>query len=218
MIREMLRAITEKFHLNALDTGAYRTLKANGMTFRIWAFRAEGLGHVSAMEASGFFGLMKMDTLIINPTEVDMPLFSYDRVHAMGNDTLIFELYDTLLGKTDLSAVAAVKTAAAGLPDHDLGRHWYDSIKLPESLSKKGKKPQTPAFDRTARDYLEAFLAATQNAPVWADGDAKREKASVYVEGLLTHGGPSTDVFKKALGEETTADLFRRVLFGTRLM
>lgn len=217
MIQTMLRTVTEQFHLNALDTGAYRTLKANGMTFRIWAFRVEGLGHVSAMEASGFFGLMKMDTLIITPTEVDMPLFSYDRVHAMGNDTLIFELYDTLLGKPDLSPVAGVKAAAAGLPDHDLGEHWYDPIKLPESLSKKGKKPQTPAFDRTTRDYLQAFLTAAKNAPACDDGDAKREKASVYVEGLLEHGGPSTDVFKKALGQEKTADLFRRVLFGTHL-
>jgi len=218
MIQTMLRTVTEQFHLNALDTGAYQTLKANGMTFKIWAFRAEGLGHVSAMEASGFFGLMKMDTLIITPTEVDMPLFSYDRVHAMGNDTLIFELYDTLLGDKNLEATAAVKAAAAALPDHDLGEHWYDSIKLPESLSKKGKKPQTPAFDQTTRDYLEAFLADAKNAPVCDDADAKREKASVYVQGLLTHGGPSTYVFKKALGEERTADLFRRVLFGTHFL
>lgn len=217
MIQTMLRAVTEKFHLNALDTGAYQTLKANGMTFKIWAFRAEGLGHVSAMSASGFFGLMKMDTLIITPTEVDMPLFSYDRVYAMGNDTLIFELYDTLLGDKNLAATAAVKAAAEALPDHDLGKHWYDSIKLAESLSKKGKKPQTPAFDKVTLDYLEAFLEDAQKAPLCSDAEAKREKASVYVEGLLEHGGPSTDVFKKGIGEEKTADLFRRVLFGTRL-
>lgn len=217
MIQSMLRTITEQYHLNALDTGAYQTLKANGMTFKIWAFRAEGLGHVSAMEASGFFGLMKMDTLIITPTEVDMPLLSYDRVHAMGNDTLIFELYDTLLGEKQLADTAAVKTGAANLPDHDLGAHWYDSIKLPESLSKKGKKPQTPAFDQVTRDYLKAFLADAKHASACNDADSKREKASVYVEGLLTHGGPSTDVFKKGIGEEKTADLFRRILFGTRI-
>lgn len=217
MIQEMLRTITEQFYLTALDTGAYQTLKTSGMTFRIWAFRAEGLGHVSAMTASGFFGLMKMDTLIITPTEVDMPLFSYDRVHAMGNDTLIFELYDTLLGKTALPGLEAVKSAAAVLPDHDLGQHWYDTIKLPVSLSKKGKKPQTPDFDRVTREYLQAFLADAKNAPSCTDGAAKREKASVYVEGLLTHGGPSTDVFKKGIGPEKTGELFRRVLFGTEL-
>lgn len=216
MIQTMLRAITEQYHLNGIDPGEFRKLKASGMNFQIWAFEAEGLGNVSAMTASGFFGLMKMDTLIITPTQVDMPLFSYDRVHAMGNDTLIFELYDTLLGQTDLSALDAVKESAKSLPDHDLGSHWYDSIKLSQSLSKKGKKPHRDAFDQTVRDYLAAYLSATKNAPACSDADAKREKASVYVEGLLTHGGPSTDVFRKAIGEEKTADLFRRVLFATK--
>ena len=216
MIQTMLRTVTEQFHLNALDTGAYQTLKANGMTFKIWAFRAEGLGHVSAMEASGFFGLMKMDTLIITPTEVDMPLFSYDRVHAMGNDTLIYELYDTMVGQPNLSELDKAKGRTNLLPDHDLGKHWYDDIKLPQSFSKKCKKVQSPTFDNAAHQYLVAFLNAAKSAPV-CDADSKREKASVYVEGLLEHGGPSTDVFKKAIGEEKTAELFRTVLFGTKV-
>ena len=216
MIQKMLRAITESFHLNAIPAGQYQKMKVSGMNFEIWAFEAEGLGHVSAMVASGFFGLMKMDTLIITPTEKDMPLFSYDRVHAMGNDTLIFELYDTLLGQTDLSGLDAVKQSAAGLPDHDLGEHWYDSIKLPVSLSKKGKKQHTPGFDACTMDYLNAYLAAAKAAAP-CEAAPKREKASVYVEGLLTNGGPSTDVFKKGIGDEKTAELFRKILFGTQV-
>ena len=214
MIQKMLRAITEQFHLEGMNLGEYRKMKVNGMNFQIWAFHAKGLGHVSAMVASGFFGLMKMDTLIINPTEVDLPLFSYDRVHAMGNDTLIYELYDTLVGEADLSGLEAVKGKASDLPDHDLGSHWYDDIKLPVSLSKKGKKAHTAAFNSCAMQYLEAFLATSQNAAP-CEAEPKREKASVYVEGLLTHGGPSTNVFKKSIGEEKTAELFRKTLFAT---
>ncbi len=216
MIQKMLRAITEKYHLEGMNLGDYRKMKVRGMTFHIYAFHAEGLGHVSAMSASGFFGLMKMDTLIINPTERDLPLLSYDRVNAMGNDTLIFELYDTLLGQTDLSLLDSVKGRATTLPDHDLGEHWYDSIKLPQSLSKKGKKVQSPAFDDVAVQYLNAYLTLAETAES-CDADRKTEKASVYVEGLLEHGGPSTDVFKKGIGNEKTADLFRRILFGTKL-
>lgn len=214
MIQKMLRAITQDFHLEGMDLGQYRKMKVSGMNFQVWAFHAEGLGHVSAMEASGFFGLMKMDTLIINPTEVDLPLFSYDRVHAMGNDTLIYELYDTLLGQTDLSGLDAVKEQAKPLPDHDLGEHWYDSIKLSQSLSKKGKKVHTAGFDAVAMDYLNAYLEIAKTGES-CDGSEKLRKASVYVEGLLEKGGPSTDVFKKGLGEEKTRELFRRFLFGT---
>lgn len=215
MIQEMLRSIAAQFHLNAADVLDFRKMKVSGMNFQIWAFEAEGLGHVSAMTASGFFGLMKMDTLIITPTGKDMPLFSYDRVNAMGNDTLIFELYDTLLGETDLSALAQVKEKYRHLPQHDLGEHWYDSIKLPQSLSKKGKKTHTAAFDACTAEYLDAYLSAARCAPE-GDPAAKLEKAAVYVEGLLKNGGPSTDVFKKGIGDEKTGVLFRRVLFGTQ--
>ncbi len=214
MTDRMLAIIDKAFPLAEQDCGAYKKMKVSGMGFTIRRFQAEGLGAVSVMVASGFFGLLKMDTLIITPTEKDMPLFSYDRVHAMGNDTLIFELYDTLLGSADLSALEEVKKQAAYLPDHDLGEHWYDSIKLPQSLSKKGKKAQTSSFDTTAIHYLTKYLETAQSAAA-CQAAPKREKASVYVEGLLKNGGPSTDVFKKGIGDEKTAALFRKVLFAT---
>lgn len=213
---QLLLEIGKVFPLHIQDPNEVIRLKVSGMTFEIQTFHVAGLGHVSSMIAKGFFGLMKMDTLIIVPTEVDMPLYSYDRVNAMGNDTLIFEIYDTLLSKTDLSGLEDVKNNCKALPDHDLGAHWYDSIKLPVSLSKKGKKQHTAAFDTCAMDYTKAYLAAVHSAAA-CDADRKREKASVYVEGLLEHGGPSTDVFKKGIGEEKTADLFRRVLFATKV-
>ncbi len=216
MIDRMLAIIGEAFPLKELDCGEYKKMKVSGMGFTIRRFYAEGLGSVSAMVASGFFGLMKMDTLIITPTEKDMSLFSYDRVHAMGNDTLIFELYDTLVGETDFSALDSVKESAKYLPDHDLGSHWYDSIKLPQSLSKKGKKKETAGFDATATHYLAKYLETAKSAAA-CEAAPKREKASVYVEGLLKNGGPSTDVFKKGIGEEKTAELFRKVLFATEV-
>ena len=214
MIQKMLQTIDTAFPLTEMDCGEYASQKVSGMNFTIRRFHAEGLGSVSIMVASGFFGLMKMDTLIITPTHRDMPLFSYDRVHAMGNDTLIFELYDTLLGETDLSKLDVVKQCAAYLPEHDLGAHWYDSIKLPQSLSKKGKKKDRPSFDATAAHYLAQYLQIALDAPT-CEAKPKQEKASMYVEGLLTHGGPSTDVFKKGIGEEKTAELFRKILFAT---
>lgn len=213
---ECMREMLQKSHpLTELDCGDYTCQKLSGMTFHIRAFEARNLGHVSIMRASGFFGLMTMDTLIINPTQLDLPLLSYDRVLAMGNDTLIYELYDTLLAPADLSALENIQARYEGLPAHDLGQHWYDTIKLPVSLSKKGKKAQRTAFDACAREYLAAYLEAAKTAAVCAPA-AKQEKAAVYVEGLLTHGGPSTDVFLKALGREKTEKLFRTVLFGTK--
>ncbi len=213
MTDRLLAIIQSKYALTELDVGDFATLKANGMKFTVNAYKAEGLGHISVMRAKGFFGLMKMDTLIINPKELDFPLYSYDRIYAMGNDTLIVELYDTLCGVRYLDGLNQVKAKYAELPERDPGKHWYDGIKLPESISKKGKKAQTTLFDKFTVEHLEAYLEleAADNIDV----AEKQKKASCYVEGLLKNGGPSTDVFKKELGEDKTSELFQKILFGT---
>lgn len=213
MTERLLALLRERYPLRPCDAGAFSALKANGMRFTVAAWEAEGLGHVSVMRAGGFLGLMKMDTLIVNPTERDLPLYSYDRILAAGNDTLIAELYDTTLGGFAAPELDALLARSAGLPDRDPGTHWYDGIRLPQSISKKGKKAQSEAFDRLAQAHFAAWLAA-DCAPL-TDKAAKQAKAAAYVDGLLAHGGPSTDVFKKALGQEKTEALFRKVLFGT---
>ncbi len=214
MTEILLKKIAEKYPLTEISVGDMSKLKASGMTFTVAAYKAEGLGHVSVMRAKGFFGLMKMDTLIVNPTAVDLPLYSYDRIFAMGNDTLIVELYDTMVRKADFSALERVKEFFFDLPERDPGEHWYDSIKLKESISKKGKKSHTARLDELTEKHFNAYLDMSVEGI--SDGNEKQKKTSYYVEGLLEKGGPSTDVFKKALGIEKTAMLFRKYLFGTQ--
>lgn len=209
----LLNKIKAVYPLTALDAGEFATLKASGMTFTVSAYRAEGLGHVSVMRAKGFLGLMKMDTLMIVPDKRDLPLYSYDRIYAMGNDTLIVELYDTLTGTPDLSALDCVTASFSHLPERDPGEHWYDEIKLPQSISKKGKKAHTAELDEMATAHFDAYLNAP-SANV-TDIEKKRELSARYVNGLLERGGPSTDVFKKTLGIDATEKLFKNVLFGT---
>ena len=207
-----LKILDERFRLIEIPCDEFASLKVSGMKFKIKAYHAEGLGHVSVMKASGFFGLMKMDTVIVVPTAIDLPIYSYDRIYAMGNDTLITELYDTMLGEWDESALCAVKERFSDIPERDPGEHWYDSIKLCSSISKKGKKANTPTIDELAIEHFKAFINADSEAV--SNISKKREKTEYYVNGLLERGGPSTDAFKKALGKEKTEKLFKKVLFG----
>lgn len=211
MTNKIIDLIKAKYPLSPINAGDMATLKASGMKFSVEAYKAEGLGHVSVMRAKGFFGLMKMDTLIINPTGIDLPLYSYDRILAMGNDTLIVELYDTLIGDYSEDGMISVKEKFTSLPERDPGEHWYDSIKLPSSISKKGKKISSE-LDKMTLEHFKAYLASS-SAPV-EDSESKKDMAAVYVNGLLEKGGPSTDVFKKELGIEKTTKLFREILFG----
>lgn len=212
MTDKLLDIIKSEYTLSDIDVGEFSSIKANGMKFDIRAYYAKGLGHVSVMKASGFFGLMKMDTLIINPKEKDLPLYSYDRIFAMGNDTLIVELYDTMAGELDVKMMNDVKEEYSHLAERDPGKHWYDDIKLDVSISKKGKKKDREEFDSFTIKHFEAYLDS-----LVANGgnlSSKLEKSAYYVNGLLEKGGPSTDVFKKFLGIDKTAKLFHEILFG----
>ena len=212
MVGKLLNLIDEKYPLSEKTISDMASLKAKGMTFSISAYNASGLGHVSVMRANGFFGLMKMDTVIINPTEIDLPLYSYDRIFMAGNDMLIVELYDTLCAEFDNGEMNRVKEKYASIPERDPGVHWYDEIKLESSISKKGKKKNCSVMDSLAEEHFSAYLSSTERKT--SDLSVKQSKACDYVEGLLKRGGPSTDVFKKSFGEEFTAKLFREVLFG----
>ena len=216
MTERILTLINNRYATSEIDCGEFANMKVNGMKFSIRAFKAAGLGHVSIMRATAMLGLMKMDTLIINPTELDLPLYSYDRIFAMGNDTLITELYATTVGEFSdekmLEVLASEKYSA--LTERDPGEHWYDSIKLRPSISKKGKKAQTELINSLTEQHFEAYFASN-SAPV-TDIEAKQEKARVYVNGLIEKGGPSTDVFKKAIGEAKTRTIFETILFGTK--
>lgn len=210
---ELLDKLRSHFPLKEIPVGEFHTLKIKGMTFTVRQYEAAGLGNVSQMNAAGFLGLMKMETLIINPKWRDMPLLSYDRAKAMGSDTLILDLFDTLIGPCSLKSLDEVKARYSSFPEHDPGSHWYDSVRLAQSVSKKGKKALSASFDALADEYFDAYISCAEQAASCAPQE-KTQRSGAYVEGLLLRGGPSTDIFKKGLGEEKTADLFRKVLFG----
>ncbi len=209
MLEKLLDAIKARFPLTEKD-GATRQFQVMGMTFEACAYTARGLGHVGVMTARGS---MQMETLVINPFELDAPILSYDRIHAMGQETVMAEMYDSLLGDTFRAddIVRALGESAAILEKEK--KSWYATLIVQPWLHLKGPAGDAEQLDNIAADYVEAYLAATQAAGP-CDPDQKRRKAAAYSKGLLEHGGPATDPVKAAMGEEFTAALFRETLFG----
>ena len=214
MITEIKLLINSKYPLTHKENREFEELKVKGLNFNIKGYEAKGLGHVGIMQAKGFWGLMKMETVIINPIDMDMPLFSYDRIYAMGNDTNLLELYDTQIEKTELAEFDSLLEKSKKYPPKDLGEHWYDYLQLPQTITVKGKKDLTDEFDTLVEEYFETFLKISETAKKVEDKAAKCKKTCEYVDGLLNNGGASTDVFVKAIGKEKTTRLFHEVLFG----
>lgn len=220
MLDRTMEIVKDEFGVTELDAGAYARQKVKGMTFRIRHFEIEGIGHLSTMAADGMFGLMRMDTVILVPLLRDAPLFSYDRIMAIGNDTFILEFYNTMLDESAesfrgyMARLEAEKEKIADIAAHDLGKHWYDPIKLAASDSKRAKKCGG-RLDEQYMNTLNIYMEMLKAAPA-VDLKAKTAKSREYVEGLFTNGGPSTDAFVKSIGEEKARDMFETVVFGVR--
>lgn len=219
MTERALLKLNAHFPLKRLDPGEYGSFKASPLTVRLDWYRAEGLGNVSLLHGKAMGGLMRMETLVIDPFLRDAPLFSYDYIAAMGKHTLLVEYYDTLIDPEgfDAAGLLPAKDGVAALPEHDLGVHWYDGLKLPASFAKRTNKTELPRLEIAFLSALDAYLLLAEQKPPLDDEaqSAKREKAGAYVNGLLSHGGPSTDAFAKAIGPARTKELFTRIVFGT---
>lgn len=214
MVEKLLTMIKSKATVTQVPAEDIASMKVGPMKFQIACYDLEGIGRMSVMEGKAMLGLMKMDTVMITPAKKDAPILSYDRILAMGNDTLIIELYDTCIKADEHPELLRIKELYAYLPDRDPGRHWYDNIKLAVSISKKGKKITEPMDSLTMEymtEYMDEVLAGRDVDPA-----IKQEKNKAYVNGLLDQGGPSTDQFVKTIGKEATTDLFTRYLFGTQ--
>ena len=212
------------FDLVQKDLGGDSRLSKRGMTFETKSWEICGVGHLCVMRMKAFFGLMKMETIVIAPFEADLPLYNADWVRAFGTETQIAELYDTQLepwpeeaqGKFD-----KIKAAFVDLPDAPTGEHWYDSVLYPCSIHKKGKK-LTDRFNKLAGDYTDMFVAqlaaaASPASPAPAGkcpADAKKARVSEFAHKLVENDGPAVSMMAKLFGTETMKRIVLKHMYG----
>lgn len=213
MISYFLKTVKENYNLKKRPISEYSRIHKNFMDFCIDSYTISEIGNLSTVKMSGLFGMMKMETVILTPLYKDAPLFSYDLIQVMGKDTLLLELYDTQIKAVDCKELEKVKAQYQKLSDHDLGTHWYDHLKLSASLSKRGKK-MVSVYKNLCRDYFQAYLKLLANCD-FCDQKKKQALVKSYVDGLLNQGGPSTDQFKKMIGENATRELFSKYIFAS---
>jgi len=157
---------------------------------------------------------MKMETVVLSVNGRDVPLVNLDWVGAMGNETIIVELYDTLLNKkeSDFESFEEIKKKDQDLPEYSSGEHWYDSLLLSCSYHKKGKK-LTERFNTAAEAYAKEYVRLLKQADK-CDTEEKLAKTRSFATTLLNSGGPAVDQIKKLFGEETASRLLLKHMYG----
>ena len=214
-------ALGQYFELIPGNIGADAHLSKRGMTFDTKSCEIKGVGHLCVMRMNAFMGLMKMETIVIAPTKVDMPLFNVDWVSAFGTETLIAELYDTQLepwpGESQ-KKFEEIQEEYLDVEDNESGEHWYDSVLYPVSIHKKGKG-LTDRFNDAAKDYIDLFAAelAELSEPAAAGkcpADLKRARVGDFARTLVENDGPAVNMMAKLFGEETMRRIVLKHMYG----
>ena len=104
-----MSGIKPDIRLVPVDIGDYETIKGRGMTFHTRVFDAIDMGRLFLMDMTAFGNLMRMETVVFTPLELDGPIYSMDKISAFGRSTLVLELYDTTLSHSDFTALNTVK-------------------------------------------------------------------------------------------------------------
>lgn len=206
------------FTLTETDCGEYSNLRLFGiMKFNVKQYKVEGVGNLAVMTTN--VGVMQMATVVLTPTECDMPLISMDYMYMLGNRTAYLEVYDLVLDRSAeyealLDELGAVRGEFDSIETVTPTSAWYDSLKT-EGFYKKGSKSDDGDLTVMLRKGLDAVMAYGKTLPV-LDDEAQAAKAALqktYSNGLIENGGISTDIFVKALGAEGTRAFFDSVLF-----
>ncbi len=211
MNNSIVDLFAQRGKLIAKDVSPWQTFSGKGMKFQLQSYDWEGFACVSYLNMRAFLGLMKMETLICTPYTKDIPIFSYDKIKAFGKKSLLLEVYDTQVEPIDLSKLNRVKDSHKDLKDKHPKPAWYDSLRLSPSTFKEGPEAQlTQLATSMTTTYLDLFPTAHE-----VDRDVKTAKNRIYVEGLISNGGPAINAVRGMLGDEAAETLFRRFLFGT---
>ena len=216
---QALGTLGRTFTLKEVDLGADAHLKKSGMAFDTRAWEIEGIGHLCIMRMDAFLGLMRMETVVIAPTQVDLPLLNLDWVGALGTQTQMAELYDDQLSPwppADEAVFHDILDRYGSLPNTQSSAvRWYDSILYSCSCSKKGKGIGW-RLSALAQDYLDAFAVQLAAAPL-CDRPAKAAEVRSFARRLFEEGGPAVDQVTRLFGAQTARRLVVNHMYGVRI-
>lgn len=215
MIYKMLEDIKSKYECTPVDAGVFAKLTIQGAKTVIQAYDVAGVGRVALAEMTQLFGLVRMQTLIINPMEKDMPIYHVNRHIAKGNDFFRVEVFDTQMNPLEMTALEAVNVKYPSIPDEPQNERWYDDMKL-TSMVKKMKKNRKEEMDALIQEHFHVYMDMLAKADD-CKRSQKKKKASIFVDALVQQSGfPLIEVFIGNYGTQITQKLCNEVLFGLK--
>lgn len=221
-IDSVLTELEKNYTVTPCDVGDYKEMKLYGiLKFDVEQYDIQEIGNLSIMRVN--MGVMQMATVVITPKYKNLPLLSADYMYILSNRKSYLEFYDVVKQKDEqynqlLTALSAVSEQYGHLENISTSPAWYQHL-LTVTTYKAGKADADKDLEGLLVDSLRTYLTHSKEFALLSE-EEKAEKLAItleYTDGLIEKGGISTDVFKKALGDEATKNFFDKVFFGTAM-
>ena len=134
-----------------------------------------------------------------------------DFMYILGKRKAYAEFYDLVPDRTDgsytdvLDALKGFEARYSSLEDIAASPAWYDDL-MTVALHKAGKRADDEKIEEMFCDAISIYMDQANSLEKLTPEEqaAKLALTQEYSDNLISKGGVSTDVFKKALGEEKT--------------
>eukprot|EP00833_Pecoramyces_ruminatium_P004444 jgi/Orpsp1_1/1178476/evm.model.c7180000065464.1 len=198
----------------------FKDLKINGMGFDINQYEIVGFGNLSLMGCNTPF--FQMLTFIVTPFYKDIPMLSTDYILKGDQHQVINEVYSLVTDKNDDMFKEYIEKfkenmASCKLKDNEYKPCWYEDIR-PAYADKSGPEAEDEAIINLFKGNIQLLKEFEQKRSFLEDIKqrvAKYDITKEYATNLVEKGGISTNMFKAAIGEDTTKEFYYTVLFGT---
>lgn len=216
-----MQVLTDKAAITPADAGEFKEVKMYGlMKFDVDQYEVSEFGNLSVMTVN--MGFMQMVSFVLTPYEKNMPLLSMDFMYILGNRKAYVEFYDLVPDKATPEYTAVMESIQeyadrfSDLDDVEATPAWYEEL-MTVVLHKGGKRADDARIEELFTEAVDTYIseAAAAGRLTKEEQTEKLELTQEFSDNLITKGGVSTDVFKKALGEEKTKEFFDKVFFGT---
>ena len=211
----MIEKLSSKHDVNRIDIGSDSSLRKGLLRFNIDRYDVKDVGNLCILNMHGFWGLVKMETVVFASETRDVPLFNTDNISFGKKTVQLVELYDTRIASGDGSLESkcmAVKNGDDDIEDYSSGASDY-SAKLMSCSYGKQTGMITDRLTESAERYVDIFIEELERAP---ERDAKigKEKNVEFADSLLKNGGPAVNKIKKMFGEQKACRIIRDHMYG----
>lgn len=216
-----IEELSKEYKVTEIDAGEYEKLKIYGiMKFNTKCYEVEGLGHLCVMTTN--MGLMQMSSFIMSPFEKDMPEMCLDFVYMFGVRKGYVEFYNLAVDeenetyKAVLSALEKTTDEFDYMTDCKPEVKWYDEYLVSSTFRSTSSKEESEFNDLFVKP-VATYARESKKMQNLSGDDVKLKKSLIkdYSDKLIDMGGVSTDIFKKALGEDKTRSFFDYAFYGT---